>query len=284
MKRRRVISLQFGNLRRLVKRFAIVLLFIIAFLFMLLNKTESVLMERTSTAANEVLSPMIDVLVLPATILTDGYNYLRSLQKIDKENRELREENRKLTIANAKSRALEVENSLLSQLLNYIPPPDARFVTARVIAEEGDGFAHAVTVYLDKTQNVKKGQVVLGDKGVIGRVESVGSNYAKIFLINDINSKIPVMLEKNRVRGVLSGENNPMPKMIYIPFDAEIMIGDRVVTSGVGGIFPPGLLIGRITSIDKNEITVRPFNDLNRLEYVQIVDYDIPASVFNNDR
>ena len=284
VKRRRVAFLQFNHLRRLVKRFAVILLFIIAFVFMLLNKTENVFVERTSTVLNEVLNPAIDVLVLPATILTNGYNYLRSLQKIDKENKELREENRKLTIANAKNRALEIENSLLSQLLNYNPPPNARYITARIIAEEGDGFAHSITVYVSDTQNVKKGQIVLGDKGVIGRVESVGRNYAKIFLINDINSKIPVVIEKSRVRGILSGENTPMPKMMFIPIDAEIAEGDIVVTSGVGGIFPPGLLVGKIYSINKSEVVVRPFNNLTNMEYVQIVDYDIPLEVFGKDR
>jgi rod shape-determining protein MreC len=249
---------------------------VVAFVFMLLNKTESVIMDRTTLFANEILSPVVEIFVMPATILSNGYGYLRSLSKIDKENKELREENRRLVIADAKNKALEIENKLLSRLLNYEVPPEAGFVTARVIAEEGDAFSHAVTVYIGNNQNVMKGQVVLGDKGVIGRVESVGRNYAKIFLINDINSKIPVMFEKNRVRGILSGENSPLPKMIFIPLDAEVSIGDIIVTSGVGGVFPAGLKVGKVVSVDRSRVKVKPFNDLNRLEHVLIVDYHLP--------
>lgn len=133
---------------------------------------------------------------MPAAVLVKGYEYLRSLRKIDLENRALREENRRLTIANAESRALLVENVLLRQLLNYTPPPEASFVTAKVVAEEGGAFAHAITVYTAGSPVVRKGQVVVGNKGVIGRVEKTGADYAKIFLVNDINSKIPVMTEK----------------------------------------------------------------------------------------
>ena len=276
MKRRRLIFLHFSQIRRLVKKFAIVLLFIVAFVFMMLNKTENVLIETTSSAANEVLSPAIDVLVMPATLLIKGYDYFRSLRKIDMENKELRKEIRHLIIENTKTRALEIENNLLSQMLNYVAPPEASFVTARVVAEEGNAFSHAITVYIGDNQKILKGQVAIGTNGVIGRVESVGRNYAKIFLINDISSKIPVMIEKSRTRAILSGENTPLPKLIFVPLDAELEVGDTIVTSGVGGIFPAGLLVGRIVSIDSDGIKVKPFNDLSRLEYVQIVDYRLP--------
>lgn len=276
VKRRREIFLQFSQIRGTIKKFAIVLAFMVAFVFMLLNKSENILIEKTSTTAKEIVSSAVDVLVMPATALFKGYEYLRSLRKIDMENRALREENRRLTIANAKSRALEIENRLLARMLNYTVPPEASFITAKVVAEEGNAFAHALTVYTGGSPNVRKGQVVISDKGVIGRVELSGRNYAKIFLINDINSKIPVMAEKSRVRGVLSGENDPLPKMIFIPIDAGIEIGDRIVTSGIGGVFPSGLPVGEVISIDKDGVRVRPFDNLNRLEYVQIVDYKLP--------
>ena len=138
VKRRREIFLQFSQIRGTIKKFAIVLAFMVAFVFMLLNKSENILIEKTSTTANEIVSSAVDVLVMPATALVKGYEYLRSLRKIDMENRALREENRRLTIANAKSRALEIENRLLARMLNYTVPPEASFITAKVVAEEGN--------------------------------------------------------------------------------------------------------------------------------------------------
>lgn len=131
VKRERETFLHISQIRGTIKKFAVVLAFVCAFVFMLLSKSENVLIEKTSGTAGEIVSSAVDVLVMPAAVLVKGYEYLRSLRKIDLENRALREENRRLTIANAESRALLVENVLLRQLLNYTPPPEASFVTAR---------------------------------------------------------------------------------------------------------------------------------------------------------
>ena len=120
-------------------------------------------------------------------------------------------------------------------------------------------------------------------RSVIGRVEKTGADYAKIFLVNDINSKIPVMTEKSRIRGVLAGENDLLPKMVFIPLDAGVKVGDRIITSGIGGVFPAGLPVGKVVSVDREGVKVRPFDNLSSLEYVQIVDYKLPdpALVFS---
>ena len=276
VKRERENFLHFSQLRIMVKKFALVLAFLAAFLFMLLGKSENILIEKTSSVAGEIVSSAVDVLVMPASALVRGYNYLRSLRKIDLENQKLREENRRLLIANAKNRALEIENKMLSRMLNYAVPPEASFVTAKVVAEEGSAFAHSAIVYTGGNPNVRKGQVVLGQKGVVGRVEKVSKHYAKIFLVNDINSKIPVMAEKSRVRGVLSGENSLLPKMIFVPLEAEVRVGDKIVTSGIGGVFPAGIPVGKVVSVEKKEIKVKPWDNLSGLEYVQIIDYKLP--------
>ncbi len=276
VKRERENFLHFSQLRLTIKKFAPILAFVVAFVFMLLSKSENILIEKTSGVANEVVSSVVDVLVLPASTMLKGYNYLRSLQKIDLENQKLREENRRLLVANAKNRALEIENKMLSQLLNYAVPPEATFVTAKVVAEEGSAFAHSLIVYIAGNPNVRKGQVVLGQKGVVGRVEKVSHNYAKIFLVNDINSKIPVMVETTRVRGVLSGENDILPKMIFVSQDAIVNIGDNIVTSGIGGVFPSGIPVGTVTAVNKKNIVVKPWDNLSNLEYVQIIDYQLP--------
>ncbi len=275
MKRRKVLFIHLSNIRLLVKKFAIVILFISAFAMMLINKTDTVIIEKTSSVATDVVSPLIDVLVIPARLLSSVYDYVHELKRIRDDNAVLREENKKLVMMTGKARALEIENRLLSGLLNYTPPPEATFVTARVIAEEGNAFSHSLIAYTAGNPNVKKGQVVLSENGVIGRVEQVGQMYSKIILITDINSKIPVVVERTRVRGILSGDNTSIPKLVFVPLDAKLAIGDRIVTSGVAGVFPPGLPVGKIVSTDKNDIKVKVLGNLDRVEYVRIVDYHI---------
>ena len=263
MKRRKVLFIQLSQIRLLAKKFAIVILFLSAFVMMLINKTDTVIIEKTSSMATDVVSPLIDVLVVPARTLAGVFDYFRDLSKIYDDNRKLRAENNRLQIVSDKARALEIENKLLAKLLNYTPPPNAKFVTARVIAEEGDAFSHSIIAYTGRDSGVKKGQVVMSDNGVIGRVDKPGKMYSKIILITDINSKIPVMVERTRVRG------------IFIPLSAKLTVGDRIITSGVAGVFPPGLPIGKISSIEKNSVKIKTFGNLDRLEYVKIIDYGL---------
>ena len=114
---------------------------------------------------------------------------------------------------------------------------------------------------------------------MVGRVDRVGNVYAKILLITDINSKIPVMVEKSRTRGILSGDNTSLPKMVFTPLDADLDVGDRIVTSGVAGVFPVGLPVGKVISVDKHEIRVKPFGNLEKLDYIKLVDYGLDGLI-----
>ena len=180
MKRRKSLFLHLSNIRFLAKKFALVLLFLSAFALMLVNKTDTAIIEKTSSVATDVISPVIDLLVVPARSIAGVYDYLKELKQIHKENQDLRKENTYLLQIKDKALALEVENKILAGMLNYIAPPEATFVTARVIAEEGDAFSHSIVAYTGNESNVKKGQVVLSDRGVVGRIEQVGRLYSKI--------------------------------------------------------------------------------------------------------
>ena len=274
MKRRRSLFLHLNQLKLLAKKFALVILFLASLILMLLNKNQSLVLDRTSGTAVKFAAPVVDILVVPARILGYGYDYFSELKRIKSDNRMLRAENKKLRLLQDKYKALEVENRLLTELLNYVPLPATDFVSAHVVAEENNAFAHSMVAYIGDSI-VEKGDVVLSDSGVIGRIDKVADAYAKIILITDINSKIPVMVEKTRVRGILSGDNTMSPKLIFVPLDAQVNVGDRIVTSGVSGVFPAGLPVGQVVAVSKNEIKVKPFTALEKLEYVKIVRYGL---------
>jgi rod shape-determining protein MreC len=119
---------------------------------------------------------------------------------------------------------------------------------------------------------------VSGD-GLVGGVVEVGGRHARILLITDLNSQIPVVVERTRDPAVLAGDNTRLPRLVYLPQNAQVLAGDRIVTSGHGGVFPPGLPIGVVTSIDEGAIKVMPYVDWNRLEYIRLLDYGLDGVV-----
>lgn len=282
MKRRRSLFLDFDQLKILAKKFALVILFLMALLLMLLNKNQKDVVGNVTSAGTGVVATVVDVLVFPAKLCSKAYDFFYEIGTVKKRNTELEAENKKLKLLKDKYEALEVENKLLTDLLNFATLPDTQYVSAKVVAEESDAFAQSIVAYVGK-HDVKKGDVVLSDKGVVGRIDAVKSSYAKIITLADINSKVPVMIEKNRVRGILSGNNTPFPKLTFVPLDAEISVGDKIVTSGVSGVFPAGLPVGQVVSVSKKEIKVKTFALLEKLEYVRIVKYGIDGLISTDD-
>ena len=97
-------------------------------------------------------------------------------------------------------------------------------------------------------------------------------------MITDLNSRIPVVSEKSRVRAILSGDNSRAPKLAFLPPNAQLSLGDRIVTSGHGGVFPAGLPVGTIASVEDGVIRVAPFAEFDLLEYVRII-IEFPGKV-----
>ncbi|MBQ7632716.1 MAG: rod shape-determining protein MreC [Alphaproteobacteria bacterium] len=277
MVRRNVLLIKTGELKVLLRRLFIAVLFFCSIFFILLSTVNSPLISGINKAALRITGPIMQVVEYPARIVHRAYTYLYDISRIYIDNRELRAENKQMLILQNKVRSLEVENQLLSRLLNYVPPPEANFISAKIIAESGDNFTHILFIYIGN-EDVKKGQIVLGDESVIGRIDAVSGSYAKVILVTDINSKIPVVVERTRARGILSGDNTSMPSLIFTRSTADIQEGDVIVTSGVGGMFPAGLPIGFVSSAQNNEIKVETLADISRIEYVRIVDYGLTAA------
>lgn len=274
MVRQKVLLIKVGELKDLFRKLFVVILFLTAFLFIMLSRFDSVAIEALNKVVIKVTGPVMQVVELPARVIHHVWTYFYDISHIYAENQLLRDENKQMMILQNKVRTLEVENQLLSRLLNYVPPAEASFMSAQVVAESGDKFTHLLLIYVGN-EAVKKGQIVMGDESVIGRIDTVSPPYAKVILITDINSKIPVVVERTRVRGILSGNNKDLPQLIFMRSTTDVQEGDIIVTSGVGGMFPAGLPIGFIGSINGNKVEVEPMADLSRVEYVRIVDYGL---------
>jgi rod shape-determining protein MreC len=122
---------------------------------------------------------------------------------------------------------------------------------------------------------------VITGEGLIGRVTEVGDWSSRVWLISDLNSRIPVTIAETGDRAILAGDNTTQPKLLFLARDASVPEGARVVTSGHGGVFPPNLPVGILKEAERGTYTVVPTADLGRITYVRLVDFNLAGGGFN---
>ncbi len=122
---------------------------------------------------------------------------------------------------------------------------------------------------------VAKGQAVMTERGLIGHVVNAGTQSARVLLLTDVSSRIPVRLERANVKAILAGDGTASPYLDYLPRGALLVAGDRVVTASDGGVFPPGLPVG-IVGEGGGIPRVTPFTDERRADFVRIIRYEAP--------
>ena len=257
----------------LVQRFAFLFLILAAFGLMLLSKAETSAIEKVSNVVVDIFAPLMDGLSQPAAAISDGVQAVRQLANIHEENDRLRRENARLLAWQEASRRLMAQNQALMSLLDYKPDPRAKYIAARVIGDSGGAFVRSMLINAGRRDGLAKGQAAMTGHGLAGRVTSVGLRSARILLITDINSRVPVIVQASRDRAILAGDNSRLPRLVFLPSNASVNSGDIVVTSGHGGIFPAGLPVGRITRSDDGVVRVNPFVQFEKLEFVRLIDY-----------
>lgn len=262
-------------IKSLAQRFAYVGLVMVAFGLMLLGKLDAVLVERIRTHVTDAAAPILGLLSRPAAVVSRMAAQIEELAVIRVENARLRADRARLVEWQTIAQRLHSENRSLRRLLNFVPGPDARDVAARVIGDTGGAFAHTLVLNAGGRDGIGKGQAVITGDGLVGRVIGVGGRSSRILLITDLNSRIPVLVEPHRTRAILTGTNADRPRLIHLPPNGTASPGDRVVTSGHAGAFPPGLPVGVVATVSDGGIAVQPFVDRHRLEYVRVVDFGL---------
>ena len=276
MKRQKVLFLKENYVLRVLKSFMVAGLFAIALLLILVHKIDLGIVSGVSNGIFYITAPLIRLVSLPADALSYGYKKTAAIANVYRENERLRQENEELFLLKDKMKALKAENEILKKLLHHIDLPQIKSYTARVIAENGDAFANSLIIYLGKeAPNIKRGYAVVNNRGLIGRIDIVSGNYARVTLLTDINSKIPVVSQKSRDRGILTGNNTGELSLIFTPLLAELHKGDLLVTSGVGGGLPPDIPVARIKRVGVENITAVPLFSASSLEIVKVIAYDI---------
>ncbi|MGF1649326.1 MAG: rod shape-determining protein MreC [Hyphomicrobiaceae bacterium] len=188
----------------------------------------------------------------------------------------LREEVQRLRGWEWRARELERELALLRAQVGFIEPPPIPFLTARVIADSAGPFARTVLLSAGRERGVQLGHPVINADGLIGRVVDVTEHAARVLLITDVNSQIPVVIGSANVRAIASGDNGNGLVLRHLPHDAEAPSGSFVATSGLDGIFPPSLRLGTLATRDGRTI-VEPAAELTNIEFVSVMLYESPV-------
>ena len=263
------------------QRSANLLLILAAVGVLIIGRVDMINLENVRVQFVDAVAPIIDLIGRPVEGVKSAIRKVEEISLVFDTNQKLRDDREKLLHWQALARKLEVENRTLKRLLNFEEGLETRFITSRVIADPGGAFAHSLILNAGENAGVRKGQAAVTGDGLIGRISGAGRRSSRLLLITDLNSRIPVVGEATRTRAVMAGTNTGRPKLIHIPTGAVISVGDRIVTSGHGGVFPVGLPIGIVVAISDSGIEIQPYVNRNRIEYVRVLDYGLKGIIYS---
>lgn len=248
-----------------------------AFGLMLLGKADTVVAEHARIALEDTLAPIYAVLAPPLGSLRDGIANTVGLWNIRDENARLLAQNQQLRRWQAVALALDAQNKRLKAELHWIPEHAPAFVTARAVADAGGAYAKAVLLSVGPHHSIHTGEIALDGYGLVGRVTEVGARVARVLLITDLNSRIPVIMERSGAHAILVGTNGPRPRLLYWPEDSPPEEGEAIVTSPVANAFPADLPVGTVHYNSAHVPEVLPAASLDHLEMVRLFDYKLPG-------
>lgn len=227
---------------------------------------------------NTLVSPIQYLASLPEQALDTTSKYAATKQSLLDENERLRQlqliQNEKLQRYNM----IMTENNKLRALLKTNPRVEARKSVAEIITVASNPFSYNVLIDKGSSEDVYESQPVLDDLGVVGQVTSVGNTNARVILLTDQTHAIPVRVSRNDVRGILNGTGDiNRLELVNLPHGTDVKVGDKLITSGLGGIFPDGYPVAEITRILPDvsqpfmKVYAKPIAQVDRLKYVLLL-------------
>ena len=220
----------------------------------------------------DFFAPVLSIFSAPVQDAVATVENVAGLSDIKAEMAALREENVKLRRWYQQAMILDAENKELQKLLNFKADHDMRYVTARVIADSGNAYLRSLLVKAGTDDGVFKGQAVIGGEGLIGRIVESGKNAARVLLLTDVNSRVPVVVGNMNARAILSGNNDGMPTLDHLPLGTELKVGMKIITSGHGGVLPYGLPVGKVALNKDGSMGVEIYESADRLTHVRVLD------------
>ncbi len=256
-----------GPLRRLL--LGVILLCLLG--IFLVWRIDSPRVERFRAQVIDRVVPSMDWAMVPVTATVNLVRDFQSYQALSEQNRELRSELRQMRAWKEAALQLEQENARLLDLNNVRLDPRLTFITGVVMADSGSPFRQSVLLNVGARDGIVDGWAAMDGIGLVGRISGVGQNTARVILLTDPASAIPATIQPSGQTALIVGDNTAAPLVDFLENRDFVRPGDRVITSGDGGVFPAGLLIGQVAQDPGGRLRVRLSADYERLEFLRVL-------------
>ncbi len=223
----------------------------------------------------DIFVPILDVASRPVQAADDFIEWTQQVAIVFSENKRLSAENERLKQAQIQASQLAIDNQRLKKLLNVGEGRVNTIAAARVVSDSESPFFKSVLINRGSRDGIQNGHAVINEDGIVGRTINVGNGSSRVLLATDINSRIPVKLASSGINMILEGNNSPYPRLSFLPIGENLAVGDLILTSGYGMVFPPDLPAGQVVDISGDVIKIKLSAKLYNLNYVSIVGYEI---------
>ena len=262
----------FAPLRRLI---TVVLLLILFGLFVVW-RIDNPRVEKFRALVIDTFVPNFEWILRPMTSVVKLAQDYQSYEKLLEQNKELRRELQQMKSWKEAALQLEQENARLLDLNQLRLDSKLTHVSGIVIADSGSPFRQSVLLNIGSRDGIQDGWAAMDGLGLVGRISGVGSSTSRVILLTDNASQIPVIVQPSGQRAILMGDNSFAPPVEFIENVDLVRPGDRVVTSGGGGVLPAGLLVGTLAMDPNGRLRARLVADYERLEFLKVLrDYGI---------
>ncbi len=242
-------------------------------------RIDSPRVERFRAQVVDTVVPSMEWAMVPVTAMVNLVRDFQSYQRLSEQNQELRSELRLMRAWKEAALQLEQENARLLDLNNVRLDPRLTYITGVVMADSGSPFRQSVLLNVGERDGIVDGWATMDGIGLVGRISGVGPDTARVILMTDASSAIPATIQPSGQTALIAGDNTPAPAVEFLENRELVRPGDRVITSGDGGVFPAGLLIGQISVDPGGRLRVRLSADFERLEFLRVLRFNSAPSI-----
>jgi rod shape-determining protein MreC len=225
----------------------------------------------------EVCSPFQKASTFVMKTVTGVFQNYLFLFHLQKENEMLKQRIAELKKENYQIEEMTLANERLKRLLQFREALSSSVVAAEVIGHDPSSWFRSMTINKGERDGVRKGMAVISTEGVVGQILKTSPNYSTVLLITDYNSAIDSIAQRTRAKAIVEGKGENRCQLKYLLRTEDVIVGDRVVTSGLSGNFPKGLMVGEVRKVDKKGYGVFqyaelvPSVDVTRLEEILVI-------------
>ncbi|SPF77855.1 rod shape-determining protein MreC [Pseudoprimorskyibacter insulae] len=254
-----------------LRRLLVAVLALMLIAIFLVWRIDSPRVEGFRARVVDAVMPGFDWALAPVTASVKLARDFQAYQAIYDQNQELRRDLREMTRWKEAALQLEQENARLRDLNNVQLDPRLTSITGVVLADSGSPFRQSVLINVGSRDGIVDGWATMDGIGLVGRISGVGANTSRVILLTDSTSRIPAMIQPSSQRALIVGDNTAAPPIDFLENSDLVRPGDRIVTSGDGDVFPPGLLIGHVAKDPGGRLRTRLAADYERLEFLRVL-------------